>query len=575
MIVPHRPAVSVHVPREIRAGQPLEVITLVTAKRDVKVDAITARIRGYEQIQAVQRTLIDLRAKLKSAEVLAKGEHRLMFRAELPASLPPRYEGRLYRIGYLCEVHVDLPWWPDRRASFVLNVLPPDQHLPDETPFHFSTRPAGPRADELHLEGIVDQRTLVVGGVLAGSVVLSNLGLGYRELQVSLVAMERVSGNSYEAKRWTLSLPVPTAEGEPVPFRMRVPDVAPSFLAPSGGLTWKLEVAARTRMSQLKAPIPIRVVAAGPNAEARKVAPALPRIGNERTTQLWKQVADRHGFVLRGDGMETRRDDVRVRVSRDARGRDGMFLVADFEYDPLGLELLAHPRSELGKTVQAVINKDDPLRDLDVHGREDPQARAFVGRWWAPEHDLRVELIDDERARFVRPGAGQEERELDAFVRTVGLMVRAFFAARTQMPLPGPLLGADVAWAKLVTGLEQATLWRGPLAVTGELDGVPVRLGHEWEDAGPHVVAEMPSEQPLEPCFVVEDAAQVDALDLSAEARGVVLRLLEIGALEVETRTLRLRWPPGPRKEIDEGLTALRRLARLKGALRTNLGPYR
>ncbi len=575
MTLPHRPAVRVHVPREIRAGQTIEPLVVLDAKREVKVESVTATLFGYEQLQAnAKRVLLKLQAKLLGASVLPKGERQLRFRATLPENLPPRYLGRLYQVLYSCDVHVDLPWWPDRRASFVLTVLPPDLPLPDEQPFHFSTRPEGPVAGKLHIEGVVDQRVLMSGGVLAGSVVLSNLALGYRYLHMSLVATERLSGSQYEAKRWTLDLQIPSVEGQAVPFRMKVPDVTPSFLGPSGGLSWAIEISAKAGMNSLKVPIPVRMVAPGPNAESRKVAPALPRIGSERITKLWEKVAAEHGFVVQGDGMQSRQRDVDVRITRDARGRDGVFLCCELNYPSLGLELLAHPRSELGKTVQAVINADDPLKSYEVLGRETAQAKAFLASWWEPGSDLLLAEIRDERATFEVAGSGQNEAGLSRFVALVQRMVRRFFAARETVPLPTELATAEAAWVGVAQQLQDAVLVRGAVFVRGTLDGVSVEAGHAWDDRV-QCIARVFAEQPLDPTFVVGDAEHVESLDISSEARGLLQSLLEHGTVVVEPRQLELRWPEGPIEDPREVLPSLRRLLRLRLALRSNVGPYR
>ncbi len=198
----------------------------------------------------------------------------------------------------------------------------------------------------------------------------------------------------------------------------------------------------------------------------------------------------------------------------------------------------------------------------------------MAGAWWWPGSALRRGWIRGRCGTVEVAGPGRNGAGPARLGALVQRMVRRFFAARGTVPWPTELATAEAAWVGVAQQLQEAVLVRGAVFVRGTLDGVSVEAGHEWDDRV-QCVARVFAEQPLDPTFVVGDADHLESLDISSEARGLLQSLLEHGTVVVEPRQLELRWPEGPIEDPREVLPSLRRLLRLRLALRSNVGPYR
>ena len=586
--LPHRPLVELRLPREVRAGDELQAEIRLKAKRPVRVASVFFTLRGQERSGPATYPFLRLQAELLTPEVLPSGETRLRCRATIPADAPPRYEGSPhYQVEYLADIHVDVPWWPDRRVSYVVPVRPRDEPLPDEEPYHFSTRPAGPLPGKMHLEGIVDRRVLLPGGTISGRVALSNIAaIRYRELTLDLIGEETMHGLRREGKRYSLRLPLPTADGDPIDFRMRVPDVAPTFQGHHGRLDWKLVLTAVGRGGEMRVPIPVRIAVPGENAEARQLATALPSIGNRRVAELWERIGAAERFRLEDDALVSEEGAVTMRLGRAHRGREGVFLEATLHYPSLGMGLDGGLRTGFQRVLALGEPGEGFFREHYVAGRDDDQAREFgdaLFAAWAPPH--RVDDLHDEALTLSRAGGTEDPPAITETLRLLRRLAARLEALRQDLPLPRAFADAGEAWEALAEELEGGALARGPMEIAGRLDGVPVALRTEWSDEGPTHRLEARPAHALEPTFVASRVAELDAGDtkLSAEARTLARALLERTAEEGEVRTLeveaeRLQLPLAQGVALQDPrphLADLRRLLRLGAALRAGAGPYR
>ncbi|MBX3250754.1 MAG: hypothetical protein KF901_26480 [Myxococcales bacterium] len=584
--LPHRPDVQLLLPHEVRAGGTFEAEVRVNTRRALTVGPIRLEVEG-RGVNVGQ--LLRLHAELHPGGRLPKGETRLRCRATLPETAPPSYRGRFLSVAYRARVLVDIPWWPDRDATFEVPVLPPERPLPNEEPFHFSTRPAGPEPGRPHLEGIIDRRVLALGDVLSGQVSLSNLGvMRYSRLELHVVSRERVGARSaqhqgwIEAQRFSLPLPMPTADGEPVSFRMKLPNLTPSFQSEVGALSWHLLFTARHTRGLLEVPVAIDVRAAASDAIASRLVPALPSIGNARIASLWTSVGAEHGFRFDEGGLVARVDRVRVRVEREHRGRDGIFLVARLEWPAFGLALRGGPRTGIGRFLtQLALEGDTPagsyLAEHSLEARGSTQARAVArGLFPDPLGALRVAELRDDGAVVERLGGTEDPEALGGFLALLRAFIARVQALPAEVPPPDEAVPYFEAWLAWASASRDRELERATLSGSAQLDGVAYRVGQRWE--GARLVGgfiEVRADVPLDPAFVARDTEDLDAVGkLGPEARTFAVALLEVGDLSVREDGVLITLGRGVEDPAAvEG--TVRRMAKLAALLRQGAGPYR
>ena len=129
-----RPKIRLRAPKEILPGTPFELEARLETRREVEIEWCDLRVEAFEWItlgDASRRQVLmePLVARLCQTRRLPAGVTPLVCRAEIPAAggvLGPSFVGTGNRTVYEAHVHASVAWWPDARASFVLNVvLPP------------------------------------------------------------------------------------------------------------------------------------------------------------------------------------------------------------------------------------------------------------------------------------------------------------------------------------------------------------------------------------------------------------------------------------------------------------------
>ena len=565
-----RPKVKTYLRPAIAApGSALDVEVLLTSASETPIDFVELRLEGRESVQFGKygASHVFLRQKVEhGARTLGVGEHRLAGRFQLPPGLMPSYRGSAANVLYALDVHVSIPWWPDRRQRFMIPVAPRPAQFPP-TPKTFLSTLEGPKGAAPFLEVSLDSTTLEVGGELAGAVSVSNTRrASIRGVDLVLVGTERATQGygSTEALRvrWRL-LERPPEEGLPVPFRVVLGrGIGVGLIGSLFELTWHLEAIADVvwgfdaRLLMPVTLVPPATAAAGPKDPRRWVAP----VGRERRALTWATV------VLRPEGD--------LGHSLQERGAQGLHALATLRWPDLGIDLQVEPRSLTDLFVREVdLGPSDAARRVTVRAREDAQARAVLGDALEALATLREVHLDDEGGTLAAPGGAPTVAQLEAFVTAAVAATRALAFGVTRVPPPQAMAKSLAAWeafaqghgARLVVGsmrirdvrlgtevAEIATLWQGAL----EVEGTAVRV---------------PMSPPLDaPLDLDSPALSQEARDLArvitAEARSVrlgpdALEALVAGPLE----------DPASVEPLLEKLAMLARAVR--GALAT--GPYR
>ena len=116
-----RPKVTTYLrPAIVTPGTPLDVEVVLTSESETPIDFVELALVGHESVQfgryGASRRFLGLHAR-HGERTLGVGEHRLAAHFDLPASLPPSYRGTAANIAYALDVHVSIPWWPDRTPA--------------------------------------------------------------------------------------------------------------------------------------------------------------------------------------------------------------------------------------------------------------------------------------------------------------------------------------------------------------------------------------------------------------------------------------------------------------------------
>lgn len=622
-----RPRVRVRVPSEIRAGDEFRATVILECRRPVDVGTIRVVLQGHERWtmgagdSSVTRRndFLRLGASLCDPRELPEGRTELSVRIPLPESAPPSYHGTIARIEYTLDVHVPIPWWPDRRASFEIHVAPPQvARLPDE-PKIFSSNPSGPVGDEAHAEISLANTWTRVGDIVDGAVALSNAPHHrYSHIQVGLRGVEtlyegKTKRGEREYMRYRIRLGAEEAlDGEMIPFRFRLPDDAmaelpwtrrPGGKAGLSSVRWEFEIVVGIRWeSDLILRMPFRVLPASkrPGDAPARIAP--PSIGSDRLRAVWEMAGRPHGLRYQSQTLSGRFGGTTLTIRRDHLGRSGIFIIAELSYPGLHLDLEVEPASAVQKVVGGGAQVGHPSWDRDhyVRARDANQAAELLQAIVPSMTNAILRRMDDGHLIVGVRAPGQSAARMNRFVGATIQLVRAFEAVRVELPPPHRMRGAVDAWRKLA-GRLGGTLETARMRIEGSLGALRVEVRLAFDDAG----------DPLSTWLSVEPPGEIDrehelritgtTVDpfalLDARFDGEVRELLTIiarGAHEVaiergrvavclptllgaegggELPTIGGRGARALSPSIAE--QRLSRLARLVALLRGHAGPYR
>jgi hypothetical protein len=183
---------------------------------------------------------VELWKPAQEGELLRAGEYTFPFTIELPAGLPPSFDGLLTEIGYGLKAKVDLPMHVDWRAEvgfIVLATVPAGEDGPA----------SAEAQDELGRRLVLElPRTVYrLGEAMSGSVRLSRPdGDRSRRLTVELISRERGHAQGvwteYAEREADFRVELEhVGQDVTYPFAFKVPDsAAPSFQAEHSELAW-------------------------------------------------------------------------------------------------------------------------------------------------------------------------------------------------------------------------------------------------------------------------------------------------------------------------------------------------
>lgn len=637
-ILKSRPAVRVRVPNEIRPGDEFRAVILLDCKRAVDVRFVQVVLEATERWtlgsgdSSVSRhqTLLRLGARLADERELPRGRTELSMRIPLPGDAPPSYRGAGAHIEYSLAVHVAIPWWPDRHASFEIHVAPTEVPSPETKPQIYSSNPHGPTGREAHAEVSVTSSWTRVGDIVIGALALSNVAHNrYSEVKVGLRGVESlleggVQRADREHMRYQIRLGAEQArEGEMIPFRFRLPDEVmgdrapsprPGGLAPLCSLRWELEVIVGIRWGNdliLRMPFAVLPPSKRPGDAPSRLAP--PTVGSDRLRGVWEECGKAHGLRYEAQTLFGQLGGTTLSIRRDHLGRDGIFLIAELSYPELNLDLEVEPATKVQTVVGGGVRIGQSSWDRKhyVRGRDADQVAEVLRAIVPAMENARLRRMDDRRLTAGVRDPGTSRSQMERFVGAATTLARAFEAIRASVPPPPVMKDAVGAWQDLAARLG-GELETARMRVRGQLGTMEAEVRLAFDEQG----------KPLSTWLGIRPSSAIDsdheirisgdtkdpAAELKARFDGDMLELLGVIAngahqLEIEAERVSLCLPMllgvGPEDPASEAARALSsitigeggsrsamltsaiaeqklsRMARLVTLLRGQAGPYR
>jgi hypothetical protein len=481
-LIKKRPDIGLLAPREIALGRSFEVVAILDCAASVPVQAIEVRLIGsvvyftHSQYgrHANNSEFCRAVARVLDAEVeLGEGEHQYRARFELPEHLPASYVGREIRIEYAIDVHVDIPWWPDARASFLLRAASTKSPVPSDERRVFVSDLEGPPARRPYVEVSLGSTELVPSETLHGAVALANVASNeYRAVKMALVRVETMevplvkhSVHVREAQ-WTLALESP-GENEPSRFSLTLPPyMVPGFEIQGFSVEWFLEVVADVAWARdPKVWIPVQIRARGLAEEGMRRAPLA--VGSERLALVWSKVAEQTGLefaegVLRGKHGETE-----IEIRREHRGRKGVFVVGEVVYPDLGIDL----------------RHTEPKAKQPLSGRDATQVEWLCKKLEEPLAERAPDEADDQHMLWELDDAGQRVDRMVSFSTAVQAVAAALEPVRSQIPPPDSMRDQMASWEAAAARLG-GVLHRGKMAIVASREEIGLELQTEFHVSG-------------------------------------------------------------------------------------------
>ena len=631
-IIKSRPRVRVRVPNEIRPGDRFGVVVLLDCRRPLEIEGVSITLVGVERWatgsgdsrRSGSRTFVGLGATLCGERELPAGRTELNVHIPLPPESPPTFHGAAAHIGYTLAVHVEIDWWPDRRAEFEIFVAPPPVASPPSEPQVYSSDPKGPRGREPHVELGLASAWTRAGATVSGALALTNVAHNrYSEIHVGVCGTETIyEGSRVRSKREHLCYRIrigaeEAREGEMMPFGFRLPKDAmaelPWTTRPDGepglsSLEWQLEVVVGIRWGRdLTIRVPFRVLPASSRKGDVPSRLAPPTVGSDRLREIWRAVGEPHGLRYDAQTLYGGFGGTTLAIRRDLMGREGIFLIAELTYAPLHLDLEVVQAVGIQRTGRVGVRIGDPSWDREhyVQARDEQQA-VEVLRAIAPFlANATLRRLDDERMTLAVRGTGASRSIMQGFVSAAIELAEAFEAVREALPPPTPMRGAVDTWRALASRLD-APLETARMRVEGRLADVGAEVRVAFDERGQPLstwVAVMPdsaidreyhltvtaseaANERIEQAFggeTLELVKQIShgANEFAIERSRICICLPRLlGAPDLPSPLDPIVWPSIPvdaRRPLTTAETerTISRLARLVVLLRTQAGPYR
>ncbi len=601
-LIKTRPKIRLTLPECAHPGERVIAEVTVEAKRDVAVDFVHCTLTGVQRSswgsgegwRSYRVPVVALRAQPSGPTELKRGATRFSCVFDLPLDLPPSYRGARADIAYTVEVVVSVPWWPDAKERFVLVVRPRPERAPGKGRSLHSTEPDGPVGDAPHIEFALEETRLLPGDTLRGEFALANVARNrYRTAQLSVLGTETIADTTGRVLgtrsplRYTVEIPVETAaEGEPIPFAMKLPDqIPPTFAALVTQLTYDFEIEVKLAWGKkLAARVPVRVLPAESIRTRPKVGRAAFAVGTQRIISVWREVADKHGlrFDEEANTLLGMSGDASFEILRAHRDGDGIFVVGRIAYPSLHLAIDGGRSTGLRRIFDRGFSVGDEGWDTRhfLAGREQRQVRAFMGALVYALRNLRLADVSDEEIVVELRRAGSARESLARFVASVMEVATAVEHGRRAIPIPAKMKGTQQSWQRLAKRLG-GTLEKARMATSGRYEGAQIQVATEWtvDGAALHTDIVLDTETAIADKYALtwSEGSYLtgSTAELSKRARALVQDLTD-GALSLTIATRRIAlWDRAPVHDTRAILKRLDQLVALARALGAQQGPYR
>ena len=617
-LIKRPPEIAVLAPGITLPGEQLPLTVELTASKKVPIKAVDVSLFGLDiyYLRAYQGgssksfpyEILRAHQRVCGAGELGVGTTRFGCRLELPADAPPSFHGVNAIVHYLVSVHVDIPWWPDARTDFEVNVGWPPRPEMAAGSRAYSSAPGyfqGARVDVK-----LAQEVATTGGVLDVAVTLDGLLTNplFTGIRVSLVAQESGPLNLVDHVRsdvafvfHCLEVPADTfADGREVPLSVRIPrHLPPSFRSNRWALSWTLRLEAMDVWGlHTVFDVPLTLLPPPGGAGTSKMVKlkagrpqrAVPTVVTEGGQMVWQNAAGRSGFFFDGQALHGSAGGAAITVSSELRRNDA-HLVCKLDFAPLHLDLEARPARGLeqlgGGLSIGIAPWDERFR---VTGRDAIQVTSLL----RGTEELRSRLyelllkpsrveMDDDQLRLHWRGAGQDEASLLEALEHAREVARELERARLNIPAPGSMEQMVPAWRALAQQLH-GSLETSQMAVRGLLHGHPFEVRTEWSSGKPlRTVVLLRSPEGPEPIHQLsleirgggDAAGRADIDGLPAAARPVALGLVSgTRALKLTPGTVRVDLS-APLADPAPARDRLGQMMRLLAVLTSREGPYR
>lgn len=489
-------------------GSPLTVRARLTSTSETPIDGVELRLTGIERRYSHSRSSqngssrvyrthehIGLRA-MTPATKLSVGTIEYSVRFDLPERLPPSYSDDYTTIEYRLDIHVHIPWWPDRHESYVINVPPPSWSAQPKGPIVFATHPDGPQRNELYIEATVDPESAYIGGAIQGAASISNVSKKLKQVTIALVAINQATFASSQpiipVRRYEgVLFATKPGDGAATPFTIAVPpNEWPSFHAALFSHRWLLELKGVLSWNDdVVLSIPVAVASRAPAGQSLQRLQRLPPVGRERRAKVWAYVAERQRMNndAASEVMTTTIGAVDLRIELEQRNEQGLYSVATLSWPDLGIDLTLSERRWTDRLRGGVVTTWDAAFDtrFALRAREPQQALAVMTTQVRPLlSSVSEAVVHDDSALIASPGGGHRLDQLDQFVAAAKALAAALDQARAGVPVPAKVQALEAAW-QAYADAHDAQLERGSLSLRElKWEGILLDIVREWDETG-------------------------------------------------------------------------------------------
>jgi hypothetical protein len=568
-----RPQVKLWHSPDVVPGSVLNVNAELRFTDETPVDFIDVKLSGVEfagtgggktRQVANRKTIVG--AQQFAGTTFLPGTYKYDVSFTIPMDAPPSHQGYDAHVRYELFMHVSIPWWPDRRATYAIPITFPRTPPYPPTPRVFSNRATGAGDDYPLIELSVDTTDVTQDETIRGQIAVADLGSRTcRGVDVAIVEMENLrepTVTTRVANRWARRIfHGRPPEGETIPFSVRVPAGAhPSFNGQLYGVRTAIEITCDIQLGSdvtIRAPLLVRPRLAEPREKSPElIAP----VGNGRLDRVFGVVAGRLALqheagqrALRGTGGV-----VSFVIALEHR-QDGYRRVAKYTYRALGVGFLVEQKgidNLFGLKARAVPG----LPGYVVSARDVAQVDGIcecIGK--------RVHLFDhmqfgDDGAEISQKGDASTVESLSGFALKAIDFANALSDAIKQLPAPIGMQECVAAW--------QAFAER----VGGDLSRPSMRIDHGrigfdtlWvvtHFAVHGVPTDTVFKLALDPKIDLHGGAGLDSPNISQNARNLAAALKKTHGAEIATDRIAVSIPgavldPGAHSALVDQMAAL------------------